>query len=243
MNRFMDFIFPRYCLLCGEKHQLIPTADLCIGCYKDITLNSSPCGLCGVPLTPTLKGLSQAGATEPVCGSCLKTPPAFDALWSPFIYTQPLEWVIQRFKFNANLMFAPLLSDLMIQQIPASLYKQQRPDAVIPMPLHDKRLKHRGFNQSLLLAKPVAEVLGVPVDSKSCQRRHNTEHQTGKNARQRQQNIKGAFQFDNKKNYQYLVIFDDVVTTGSSVSELSKTLKLSGVSRVDIWSLARAERF
>ena len=181
-------------------------------------------------------------AKEMVCGNCLKTPPAFDTCWSPFIYTQPLEWVIQQFKFNANLMYAPLLSDLMIQQIPAFLYQQQRPDAVIPMPLHYKRLKHRGFNQSLLLAKPVAKVLGVPVDSVSCQRKHNTDHQTGKNARQRQLNIKGAFQFNNHNNYQYLVIFDDVVTTGSSVLELSKTLKLSGVSRVDVWSLARAEK-
>ena len=95
----------------------------------------------------------------------------------------------------------------------------------------------------MLLVKPLASVVDVKIDSVSCLRTHNTEHQTGKSARQRKQNIKGAFKFDNHKSYRHLVIFDDVVTTGSSVSELCKTLKKSGVDRVDVWSLARAEKY
>lgn len=158
------------------------------------------------------------------------------------MYAQPLEWMIQQLKFAEKLNFAPLLSNLMCEHLPLTHYQQHPPDVIIPMPLHSRRLKQRGFNQSQMLVKPLAELLGVPVDSHSAQRLRDTEHQTGKNVRQRQLNMKGAFSFDNKCDYQYAVIFDDVITTGSSVTELCKTMKRAGVSRVDVWSLARAER-
>lgn len=238
MNGLLDFVFPRYCLLCGARSHLLARCYLCADCHADFVVNHTACGRCGVPMA-----LQQVKPEELVCGQCKKSPPVFDLCWSPFIYAQPLEWVIQQLKFNDKLSFAPLLSELMIQNMPASMLRQQKPDAIIPMPLHDKRLRQRGFNQSLLLVKPLASVVGVKIDSTSCLRCLNTEHQTGKSARQRKQNIKGAFKFDNHKNYRYLVIFDDVVTTGSSVSELSETLKKSGVERVDVWSLARAEKY
>ena len=242
MGRLKDFLYPGYCLLCGNKRDLVNNVYLCSSCYADFTVNHTSCSRCAIPMNRANSGCSKDSAQVSVCGQCLASPPEYDMSWSPFIYTQPLEWVIQQFKFNANLAIAPLLSELMIQKIPASIYKEQKPDALIPMPLHDKRLKHRGFNQSLLLAQPVAKALGVEIDTLSCQRLHNTEHQTGKNARQREQNIRGAFKFENHRNYQYLVIFDDVVTTGSTVSELSKIIKKTGVARVDVWSLARAEK-
>lgn len=238
MKGLLDFIFPRHCLLCGTKHHLLATNYLCEGCHADFVVNNTPCGRCGIPMV-----VQQAHSEGLVCGQCQKSPPVYERCWSPFIYAQPLEWVIQQLKFNDRLSFAPLLSELMIQNMPASMLKQRKPDAIIPMPLHNKRLKQRGFNQSLLLAKPLASVVGVKIDSSSCLRCSNTEHQTGKSARQRKQNIKGAFKFDNHQNYRYLAIFDDVVTTGSSVSELGETLKKSGVDRVDVWSLARAEKY
>lgn len=238
MNSLFDFFFPRHCILCGTRHRLLPESNLCQPCKADFSLNLNCCGHCAVPMNEADNPLQQS-----LCGQCLISPPEFDYCWSPFVYGQPLEWGIQQLKFNARLMFAPLLSELMIQQIPAHLLAQQKADAIIPMPLHPARLKQRGFNQSLLLVKPLARKLGIKIDSQSCQRLKNTEHQTGKNARQRKQNLRSAFKFDNRNNYRHLVIFDDVVTTGSSVSELSKTLKSSGVDRVDVWCLARAEKY
>jgi len=126
--------------------------------------------------------------------------------------------------------------------MPRSIYDEARPDVIIPMPLHNRRLKQRGFNQSQLLIEPIAKALQIPLDLKSCRRILDTQHQTGKSARHRQRNIKHAFKFINRKNYKHVVIFDDVVTTGSSVSELSRELKQAGVIRVDVWSLARAEK-
>lgn len=237
MKPLMDFFFPPRCLLCGVSAALLPNCHLCVACAGDLKPNLKACSCCGIPLD------SQPHTNEKiVCGQCLKSPPYFDNSWSAFIYAQPLEWMIQQLKFNAKLAYASLLSELMIRHLPRELLVSPRPDAVIPMPLHNRRLKQRGFNQSVYLARPLARLLKLHLDATSCKRIRDTEHQTGKNARQRNKNIKGAFEFNNTKKYQHLVIFDDVVTTGSSVSELSRTLKQSGVERVDVWSLARAEK-
>ena len=237
MKALLNFFFPPRCLLCGESQGLLVDCHLCAPCSHDFSLNLSPCGRCGVPMP-----LDTQIANRGLCGQCLVSAPAFDYCWSPFIYAQPLEWMIHQFKFNAKLIYSPVLSSLMIQQLPMALRESSRADAIIPMPLHSKRLKQRGFNQSLLLARPLARALNIKIDCESGQRVRNTEHQTGKSAKVRRQNIKGAFHFDNKQGYEHLIIFDDVVTTGSSVSEFSKVLKQSGVKRVDVYSLARAEK-
>ena len=239
MNRLLDFFYPPHCQLCGNTHGLQCKGQLCAACAGDIHINDHACRICAVPL-PTV-GITEKNLSD-ICMQCIKSPPVYDTCWSPFVYAQPLEWMIQQLKFNAKLNYASLLSALMSANLPRNINEEVKPDAIIPMPLHNKRLKQRGFNQSQLLIKPIAKALQIPLDLTSCRRIRDTEHQTGKNARHRQQNIKKAFKFINRKNYQHVIIFDDVVTTGSSVSELSRELKQAGVLRVDVWSLARAEK-
>ena len=239
MKKILDFLYPPRCQLCGGAYDLFYAGQLCAPCAADFRLNESACRVCGLPVgVPKISLPHQIS----ICSACTKKPPVYDSCWSPFIYAQPLEWMIQQLKFNAKLNFAPVLSSLMSARLHQGLYKNNKPNAIIPMPLHNVRLKQRGFNQSHLLIKPVANALNLPIDINSCERVRNTEHQTGKNARQRQQNIKNAFTYKNEHNYQHVIVFDDVVTTGSSVSELTKTLKQSGVKRVDVWCLARAEK-
>ncbi|MCW8933098.1 MAG: ComF family protein [Gammaproteobacteria bacterium] len=241
--KILDFFYPPYCQLCGNTRNLQFEGQLCVACAADIHINEPACRICAVPLTTAgiTAGLTAESLAD-ICMQCIKTPPVYDTSWSPFVYAQPLEWMIQQLKFNAKLNYAALLSALMQANLPRYIYEEARPDAIIPMPLHNRRLKQRGFNQSQLLIQPIAKALQLPLDLKSCLRIRDTEHQTGKSARHRQQNIKNAFEFINRKNYQHVVIFDDVVTTGSSVSELSRELKRAGVLRVDVWSLARAEK-
>jgi len=239
MKRILEFFYPPHCQLCGITHGLQCKGQLCVACAADIHLNDHACRICAVPLTTA--GLVQKNLSD-ICMQCIKSPPVYDTSWSPFVYAQPLEWMIQQLKFNAKLNYAALLSALMEARLPRNVYEELRPDVIIPMPLHNRRLKQRGFNQSQLLINPIAKALQIPLDLTSCLRVRDTEHQTGKNARHRQQNIKKAFKFINKKNYRHVVIFDDVVTTGASVSELSRELKRAGVLRVDVWSLARAEK-
>ena len=174
-----------------------------------------------------------------MCGQCLKNPPEYDSAWSAFIYAQPLEWMIQQLKFNDKLSYAHLLADLMMPYVPAL---DQQPDCIIPVPLHVKRLRQRGFNQTYELINPVAKKLGIKIDTKHCLRKKHTKAQTGLNAKTRRQNLKGAFEFKNNHNYNYVILFDDVITTGSTMNELVKRIKKQGVKRVDVWSLARAEK-
>jgi len=236
----LDFLFPPRCLLCDSVHDLLPGVPFCEPCSGDLLHNMSACCLCAAPLEQVSPAQVSPAQADEVCAQCLGKAPAYDYIWSPFVYAQPLEWMILQLKFSARLSFVPLLSGLMAQQLPMGHYELSLPQAIIPMPLHPRRLKQRGFNQSLELVRPLAKLLGLLVDTSSCSRIRDTEHQTGKTARQRRVNIKGAFSFENKRNYQHVVIFDDVVTTGSSVSELSRVLKRAGVRRVDVWCLARA---
>ncbi|RDH82528.1 MAG: phosphoribosyltransferase [endosymbiont of Galathealinum brachiosum] len=239
MKKILDFLYPPRCQLCGSDQGLHLSNQLCMACVADLRFNKAACQICAEPLGFES---SESGFQSKICGQCTKSPPVFDSCWSAFVYAQPLEWMIQQLKFNAKLNIAPLLSRLMEEGLPPSLYKEMRPDVIIPMPLHNRRLKQRGFNQSHLIIKPIAKKINLPIDLNSCVRVRDTEHQTGKNAHQRTLNIKNAFEFINRNNYQHVLIFDDVVTTGSSISELSKTLKKEGVKRVDVWCLARAEK-
>ncbi len=232
MRSVLDFIYPQRCLLCDTPLAGVHMA-LCTGCTAEIPLNRHACQRCALPL--------EGDAKQGLCAGCLKQAPLFLQTWSPFVYAQPLEWMIRQFKFNAKLSFGPLLSELMLQHLPEQLVSVDKPDVIIPMPLHRKREQQRGFNQSELLARPLARRLGILLDTRCCTRQRHTEHQTGKSAQQRRQNIRGAFSFSDAA-YRHVVIFDDVMTTGASVSELSRTLLKAGVERVDVWSLARAEK-
>jgi len=239
MNRLMDFFYPPRCQLCGSQDNLHYAGQLCTFCAADIRINDNACQICAVPLG----GVKEVSIDHPaVCGHCTKQLPIFDVCWSPYVYAQPLEWMIHQFKFNARLHFSPLLSDLIAEKLANYINEENKPDVIVPMPLHTRRLRHRGFNQSYLLIKPIAKAMNIPIDLTLCERVRDTAHQTGKNAQQRMRNIKCAFKIKLKKNYRHVVVFDDVVTTGSSVAELSKTLKQAGVQRVDIWCLARAEK-
>ena len=222
-------IYPSNCVLCGVSCNT--GRNLCNSCAADIRVNNSACSRCAIPLPLVSQGS--------LCGQCLQNPPEYNAAWSAFIYAQPLEWMIHQLKFNAKLSFATTMSALAEPHLPVL---NSRPDCIVPVPLHLKRIKERGFNQALELVKPLAQKLAIPIDTKSCFRKNSTSAQTGLNAKHRRQNIKDAFVFKNTHKYKYIVLFDDVVTTGSTMGELAKIIKLQGVERVDVWSLARAEK-
>ena len=251
MRSILKFIYPKRCLACDSTKQLLGELAICNACYEDLPHNRTSCSICSLPLEPhslllngPVSGESKEvkKAQQGICAHCLKQRPVFQSSWSPFIYGQPLEWMIGQLKFNDKQMFAPLLSELMCLNVPSRVTTAPMPDVIVPMPLHPARLKQRGFNQSTLLAKPLSEYLGITLDTSACRRIKNTEHQTGKTAQQRRQNIRGAFEVQQGLNYKHVVVLDDVVTTASSVSELTITLLRQGVERVDVWSLSRAEK-
>ena len=172
-----------------------------------------------------------------LCGHCLSQSPAFDETHAPFIHQSIIRHLIASLKFNKQYKNARLLGYLLATHLQKT---SEMPELIIPVPLHTLRYQERGFNQTIEIAKTVSKRLNIPIDTKSCIRNRNTPHQTNLPAKQRNKNIKNAFQVIKLIDAQHIAILDDVMTTGATVNELAKVLKKSGVTRVDVWVCGRA---
>lgn len=148
-----------------------------------------------------------------------------------------MRYLITSLKFGAQYKNARLLGLLL-----AGCLKQtaERPDCILPVPLHKARYRERGFNQAIEIARTVSKELQIPLDLTSCRRHSNTPHQTTLTAKQRRKNLKNAFSLIKPVQAKHIALLDDVMTTGSTVYELAYLLKKAGVSRVDVWVCARA---
>ncbi len=234
MVSFLGSFIGSSCVLCGSHVQR--EISLCHACEADLPRIEHACQQCGIPLE----------ASSLICGQCLKSPPAFDYSLSLYHYETPIDYLISELKFNKKLAYAEILGFLLKTKL--SLHQENdRPDAIIPVPLHTKRLVKRGFNQSHEIAKVVAKSNNIPIDYRLITRHKATRAQSELDVVQRKKNIKGCFQLNHHKNpkemmpaYSHVVIIDDVVTTGATSNELATILKQSGIKKVGVWSLARA---
>jgi len=220
-------LLPLRCLLCGAAGS--EARDLCAGCRCDLVRNSPACPRCALPLS----------APAALCGECLQREPPFAAAWVPFRYGHPLDLLETRFKFGGDLAAGRVLSSLLLQQAVAD--SVSLPQALVCVPLHVGRLRERGFNQSWELLRPLARVLGVPAWASALQRTRDTRAQTGLDAVERRRNLRGAFRpAPNLTLPPHVAVFDDVMTTGSTLRECARVLRRAGVARVDVWAVARA---
>lgn len=209
----------------------MPSQGLCPGCEYDLPWNRHACRQCAAPLADA--------AAHTLCGQCLQRPPVWEAAASPLRYAWPLDGLIQRFKFAADLRTGRMLGNLLAAFLAAD-GGSPRPDCLIPVPLHASRLKARGFNQALELARPVSRRLRVPLANGLCQRTRATDTQSRLPAAARARTLRGAFAVSNAVAGLRIAIVDDVVTTGSTVSALAETLRGAGAAHIRVWSLARA---
>ncbi|OZA30878.1 MAG: phosphoribosyltransferase [Hydrogenophilales bacterium 17-61-9] len=215
-------VLPRTCLLCGAA---AANRALCEDCLADLPwLRQPTCPQCATP-TP-------AGH---VCGACLKQPPAFARTVAALAYTFPLDRLIPRLKYQGRLAIAPALGECLVHAVASS----PRPDRLIAMPLHAKRIRERGFNHATEIARDVAKKLGIALDTSSCQRIRDTPPQMGLKHDARRRNVRGAFTCSEKVEGQRIALVDDVMTTGTSLDELAATLKRAGAREVTCWVVAR----
>lgn len=224
-RRTLDALLPSRCLLCGAPGQ--GALSLCADCERDIPRNDVCCTRCALPLA--------AAASH--CGRCLKRDPPWDAAWAPFRYEWPLAPLESRFKFGRDLAAGYTLARMWIGA-PRPL---DLPEAIVPVPLHRKRLRQRGYNQALELARPLARHFRIPLLRGALRRTRATGAQTELTALQRRRNVRGAFgaHFDSEPPT-HLAVLDDVFTTGATLGECARVLHRAGVARVDVWALARA---
>jgi ComF family protein len=221
----LDAVLPSHCLLCGAGGQ--GSLSLCAACAAEIPRNTVCCARCALPLeTPAA-----------LCGRCVRREPPWDAAWAPFRYEWPLAQLESRFKFGGDLAAGRTLAWLWA----GSPRPVELPQSIIPVPLHRARLRRRGYNQVLELAKPLAKHFGVQLRRDVLQRSRSTGAQTELNAVQRRRNVRGAFvaRFDDEIPA-HIAVLDDVCTTGATLAECARVLKRAGIERVDVWALARA---
>lgn len=208
-------------MLCGIAGE----ADLCPACLGHLPRLSSPrCRICTLPV-----------AESEICGACLANPPAFGRAEAALSYAFPADALIHSLKYQGNLAMAAVLGELFNTLVDtASL-----PDIIVPMPLHPRRLRERGFNQAMEIARSVSRHCGVALLPEACKRIKNTPSQTGLPWKEREKNIKNAFTCEANFVGKRIVILDDVLTTGATLNELAKVIRQCGAAEVTGWIIAR----
>jgi ComF family protein len=221
ISHFSNILFRQNSLLCASPEASIH--GLCRACLHNLPWQlASSCPQCGLE------------SDGNVCGSCISSAPDFDATHAVFIYTFLIDAMMQRYKYGSMLNLAQTFGQLLSEKT-----NLETVDLIIPMPMHPTRLKERGFNQALEIAKVFTKYIKEKLDFKSVQRQTLTPPQASLPLKQRVKNIKGAFKANTDLAGKRIAIVDDVMTTGASLNELAKTLKKAGASHVECWVVAR----
>ncbi|GAB3746908.1 ComF family protein [Lysobacter olei] len=222
-------LWPARCLLCGDPGQ--DERDLCGRCDRQLPWSGPACDLCALPLpVPAGNGPTQ-------CTLCEHEPPPMAATRAVFTYAAPLDRLLPRLKFHGDLAVGRLVARLMAEahaDLPP-------PDALVPVPLHPKRLRERGYNQAHEIAAPLARMLGVPLRPELLRRVRHTRPQSTLDADARQSNLDDAFAVTARDPLPaHVVLVDDVMTTGATLQAAAWALREAGVRRVEAWVCARA---
>lgn len=237
----VDWLYPPRCRACGERIHGPDREFFCAACRTRLQLILPPlCQICGRPFP-------DAGGGDHTCGVCLARPPVFGRAraWARYpreeAQDDPLRRVVQKFKYGRKVSLGKPLGRLLARGCEAFLGELEA-DWIVPVPLHPQRLRWRGFNQSLLLARQVSRAYGVPLDPFILQRCRPTPPQTLFPEEERRKNMRGAFALDPDRSVRdkRILLVDDVYTSGATANECSRTLKKNGAREVYVLTLARA---
>lgn len=221
----LDWLYPPYCAGCGNPGALwcqdcqtashpLPLHNICIRCGQILSKGSS------------------------TCAACRENPPQYTAMRSWATFTGPLRKAIHSLKYQQNMGLGTLLAS----HLSVMLDNLQWPvDVITAIPLSRQRIAERGYNQSYLLARPVAFTHGIPFIPRAVKRHRNTASQVGLNAAERKKNVDGAFSANPKfVNGKTVLLVDDVATTGATLSACTQALLSAGAENVYALTLARA---
>jgi ComF family protein len=226
-------VFPSACPACGRAIAAPGRGPLCEPCWASLPRHErgAACG-CGRPLL--------AGRAGP-CGRCRRGRQPFAAGASLGPYEGPLRVLVQQLKYHgrrraASRVAALLLEDEAVRRLVATS------DLVVPVPLHPRRLRERGYNQSALVAAELARLGGVAYGEGALVRRRDTPPQAGRSAAERRRNVEGAFAVRRHGAVagRVLTVVDDVVTTGATARECARALVSAGAAEVRLLTVARA---
>ncbi len=225
-----DILFPPCCAACQARLSAPAGDRLCHDCLESIRLIEPPvCTVCGRPF-------HCPRGTGHTCGQCIKDPPSFNTARSVFQYHRSVRTLIHRIKYNDDGYALRALSSLAMEH---ALLDHLKPDMVIPVPLHSKRLRKRGFNQSLRLAGTIFP--HIPLGMDILTRTLNTKPQTELSMKERHRNVRNAFETASPlpEGVEIILLLDDVYTTGATVKACAKALKRAGAKEVHVFTVAR----
>ncbi len=204
---------------------------ICPGCENAFLAVEEPCcARCGAPL------LSEAE----YCADCQSLRHNFDRGMAAYIYNDAMRRCIFRFKYGGRREYASYLGEAMYERLKKRLMAlYPKPEAIIPVPLHEKKLKERGYNQAALLGRRLGELSGIRSEEEIVARVRQTKPMKKLDLASRRKNLKKAFKIvRNDVELKTVLLVDDIYTTGSTVDETSKVLKEAGVKRVYVAALA-----
>lgn len=232
MHFLEKLILPYHCVMCLEISD--QRRDLCRQCQKELPILANTCQQCGIAFP--------ASHHPPRCGQCITHPPHFDHAIVGFDYQAPIDGWLRQFKFHKKGVYARILSEIYAEKLLHQLkqHPEQYPQALVPMPLHWRRLTERGFNQAHIIARYLSRQLKIPLlKPSSVKRIKYTQAQSSLNLHSRKHNMQRAFSAQKIAEIKHVAIIDDIITTGNTVNELSKQLKLAGIEHISVWAIAR----
>ncbi|MEQ6917153.1 ComF family protein [Halomonas aquatica] len=224
VDRWLGRALPGRCVFCLAA--LPGEFPWCEACFAGLPWNVPACPGCGEP--------QPGGEAGRRCGHCLRRPPAFDRARVPLRYEAEVAGLVQRFKFDASPRAGRLLLDLLSTGLPEDV--RAWPEALVPVPLHPRRARERGFDQALWLARRLGRHLGCPL--LRAERSRDTPTQRGLDRGKRRTNLRAAFHVPEGLPGRVALV-DDVVTTGATLDALSVACRSAGSREVEAWAVAR----
>lgn len=220
-SRCQAAMLPGSCLLCGGDSA---AHLLCSGCLADLpAAPERSCPQCGEPTTHGER-----------CGACLREPPHFAQTIAVWRYDFPLNRVIQALKYRHQIAIARWLGEALAARLTAA------GQLIVPLPLHRERIRERGFNQSMEIARALARKLCLPLTADCLLRQRPTLPQADLEYRERQRNVRGAFTCTADLTGRSVILVDDVMTTGATANECARVLGLHGARDITVAVAARA---
>lgn len=227
----LDVLLPRRCAACSDALPLGHGQALCHACHATLQMPvASLCDRCGIPLPPPLR----------TCRTCAIRPPAYDTARALGLYLSeagdlnPLARAVRALKFHGHRAVGRSLGAALADLVPIPSEA-----LVVPVPLHPSRLRERGYNQALLLARALARRCGCPLASQALVRHRPTPSQATLDAAGRRANLAGAFRASSVVAGAPVVLVDDVLTTGATADACATALRAAHASRVTVLTVGR----
>ena len=240
----VDLVFPPFCPICAERLGPARRDPLCGRCWEGLERITAPgCARCGLPFGEFAGDARPAGGADRsggTCGACRRHPPAFAYARAAAHYGDHAREALHAFKFGGRRALAVPLGDLLAELGPA--LPLEAVDVIVPVPLHPRRERERGFNQSWLLARRVAAAWRVTARADVLTRRVATAPQTALGAEARRLNVGGAFRVRRPELVagRHVVLVDDIMTTGATAGACARALRDAGAAIVGVVTVARA---